>query len=51
MFSKTRIALSAAMILSIAFPALAATKHHHVYNMVPAARSDDIPTLLSVLFT
>jgi hypothetical protein len=48
MFSKTKIALSAAMVLSIAFPASAAFKHHrvtHVYNMVPAARSDDIPTL------
>ena len=48
MFSKTKIALSAAMVLSIAFPESAAAKHHrvtHVYNMVPAARSDDIPTL------
>ena len=45
MFSKAKIALSAAMVLSIAFPALAATKHHRVYSMVPAARSDDIPTL------
>ena len=44
MFSKTKIALSAAIVLSIAFPASAATKHR-VYNMVPAARSDDIPTL------
>jgi hypothetical protein len=45
MFSKTKIALFAAMVLSIAFPASAATKHHRVYKMVPAARSDDIPTL------
>ena len=48
MFSKTKIALSAAMVLSTAFSVSAATKHHrvtHVYNMVPAARSDDIPTL------
>jgi len=45
MFSKTQIALSAAMVLSIGFPASTATKHHRVYNMVPAARSDDIPTL------
>jgi hypothetical protein len=45
MFSKTKIALSAAMVLSIAFPASAATKHHRVYNMAPTARSDDIPTL------
>src|SRR5262249_8924504 len=45
MFSKTKIALSAAIILSIAFPASAATKHRRAYNMVPAARSDNIPTL------
>ena len=48
MFSKTKIALSAVMVLSIGFPASAATKHHrgtHVYNMVPAARFDDIPSL------
>jgi hypothetical protein len=45
MFSKTKIALSAAMVLSTAFPASAATKHHRVYNMVSAARSDDVPTL------
>jgi hypothetical protein len=50
MFSKTKIALSAAMVLSTAFPASAATKHHRVthahpaiYNMAPAA--DDVPTL------
>jgi hypothetical protein len=43
MFSKTKIALSAVVVLSTAFPASAATKHHHVthvhpaiYNMVPA---------------
>jgi hypothetical protein len=48
MFSKAKIALSAAMVLSIGFPASAATKHHrvtHVYNMVPAAQSDEIPVL------
>src|SRR5215472_9696122 len=48
MFSKTKIALCAAMVLSIAFPASAASKHHrvtHVYNMVPAAQSDQIPFL------
>jgi hypothetical protein len=48
MFSKTKIALSAAMVLSIAFPASAATKHRrvtHVYNMAPAAQSDQIPVL------
>ena len=45
MFSKTNIALSAAMVLSIGFPASAATKHHRVYNMVPAAQSDQIPFL------
>jgi hypothetical protein len=39
---------SAAMVLSIAFQASAATKPHrgtHVYNMVPAAQSDQIPVL------
>ena len=44
MLSKTKIALSAAFVLSAAFPALAATKYHHrvthihpamIYNMVP----------------
>jgi hypothetical protein len=42
MFSKTKIALSAAIVLSTAFPGSAATKHHRVthvhpaiYNMVP----------------
>src|SRR5499427_5523813 len=48
MYSKTKIALSAAMVLSIGFPASAATKHHrvtHVYNTVPAAQSDQIPVL------
>jgi hypothetical protein len=45
MFSKTTLAVSAAIVLSTAFPALAATKHHQrvahshpaIYNMVPAA--------------
>jgi hypothetical protein len=49
MFSKTKIALSAAMVLSTAFPASAATKHHRVTHVHPAiydtARSDEIPTL------
>src|SRR5262249_21239060 len=49
MFGKTKIALSAAMVLSIAFPASAATKHHRVTHVHQAiydtARSDDIPTL------
>ena len=49
MFGKTKIALSAAMVLSIAFPASAATKHHrgtHVHQAIyDTARSDDIPTL------
>jgi hypothetical protein len=49
MFGKTQIALSAAMVLSTAFPASAATKHHRVTHVHPAiydtARSDDIPTL------
>ena len=42
MFSKTTLALSAAMVLSATFPALAATKHHYrvtnahsaIYNRV-----------------
>jgi hypothetical protein len=33
MFSKTQIALSDAMVLSIAFPASAATKHHRVTHV------------------
>jgi hypothetical protein len=44
MLSKTKVALSAAIALSTAFPALAATKHHRVshihpgiYNMVPVS--------------
>ena len=47
MFSKTNIALSAAMVLCTAFPASAASKHHRaaLYNMVPAAQSDQIPVL------
>ena len=42
MFSKTKVALSAAIVLSTAFPASAATKHPRVipdhqaiYNRVP----------------
>jgi hypothetical protein len=42
MFSKTKVALSAAIVLSTAFPASASIKHHRVthlhpaiYNMVP----------------
>jgi hypothetical protein len=42
MFSKTKVALSAVIVLSAAFPASAATKHHRathvhpaIYNMVP----------------
>ena len=36
MFSKTKIALSAAIVLSTAFPASAATKHHRVTHVHPA---------------
>lgn len=51
MLSKTKVALSAAMVLSMAFPALAVTKHHRVihvhrpiYNMVvPAAVGGGCP--------
>jgi len=50
MFSKTKIALSAAVVLSTVFPASAATKHHRVthahpaiYNMVPATIGGSCP--------
>jgi hypothetical protein len=46
MFSKTKIALSAAMVLSTAFPASAAHRGHPAsYNKVPAAQSDQYPVL------
>jgi hypothetical protein len=35
MFSKIKIALSAAIVLSTAFPASAATKHHRVTHVYP----------------
>ena len=41
----TKIALSAVMVLSTAFSAPAATKHHRVTHIYDTARSDDIPTL------
>jgi hypothetical protein len=52
MFSKIKIALSAAMVLSTAFTASAATKHHRVtrvhpaiYNVAPAIiTSQCLPT-------
>ena len=34
MFSKTKIALSAAVVLSTVFPASAATKHHRVNHAI-----------------
>jgi hypothetical protein len=44
MLSETKVALAAAIVLSIAFPASAATKHHRgthvhpaIYNMVVPA--------------
>jgi hypothetical protein len=44
MFSEAKVVLSAAIVLNAAFPASAATKHHHVtrvhpeiYNTVPDA--------------
>jgi hypothetical protein len=55
MFSKTKIALSAAIVLAAALPASAATKHHRVtnhvthvrpagiYNMVPDSASGVCP--------
>jgi hypothetical protein len=46
MFSKTKVALFAAIVLSTAFPASAATKHHRathghpaIYDMVPDSMS------------
>ena len=49
MFSKIKIALSAAMVLSAAFPASAASKHHRVTHVHPIiydrARSDQYPVL------
>ena len=49
MFSKTKIALSAAIVLSTAFPASAAPKHHRVTHAHPViydtARSDQYPVL------
>jgi hypothetical protein len=48
MFSKTKVALSAAIVLSTTFPASAATKHHRVthvrpgiYEVVPDHNSGD----------
>ena len=51
MFSKIKIALSAAFVLSTTFSSLAATKHHHrvthvhptIYNMVPDAIGGSCP--------
>jgi hypothetical protein len=37
MINKKKVALSAAIVLSTAFPALAATKHHSVTQVHPAA--------------
>ena len=37
MLGKSEIVLSAAMILSVVFPILAATKHHH--HVIPANRA------------
>jgi hypothetical protein len=49
MFSKTKIALSAAIVLSTAFAASAATKHHRSTQVHPViydtARSDQYPVL------
>jgi hypothetical protein len=36
MFSTTKVALCAAIVLSTAFPASAATKHHRVTHAYPA---------------
>jgi hypothetical protein len=45
MFSKTKVALTAAIVLGSAFPALAATKHHRATSVPPAnynAAPDDV---------
>jgi hypothetical protein len=55
MFSKTKIALSAAIVLSATFPALAATTNYHdshakrsaIYNMVPAYSAPRGPSAAS----
>jgi len=50
MLSKTKVSLSVAIVLSTAFPASAATKHHRVthvhpaiYNMVPVSIGGGCP--------
>jgi hypothetical protein len=46
MFGKTKVALSTAIVLSTAFPALAATKHHPV-TRVPTAIYNTAPDTTS----
>ncbi len=41
MSNKTKVALSAAIVISTAFPALAATKHHRVTHAPPAIYNMD----------
>jgi hypothetical protein len=43
MLRKTKIALSAAVVLSTAFPASAATKHHRVTHVHPTIYNRVIP--------
>jgi len=46
MFSKAKVALSAAIVLSTAFPALAGTKHQRV-TRVPPAIYNTVPDSIS----
>jgi len=43
MLSKTKVALSAAIVLGAAFPASAATKHHRVTRVHPAIYNMVVP--------
>ena len=43
MLSKTKVALSAAIVLSAVFPASAATKHHRVTHVHPAIYNMVVP--------
>jgi len=45
MLSKTKVALSAAIVLSAVFPASAATKHHRVTHAHPAIYNMVVPAV------
>jgi hypothetical protein len=46
MLSKTEVALSAAIVLSAAFPASGATKHHRVTHVHPAIYNIMVPATI-----